>query len=95
MSQLANIYRNEETLSYQPLTNLDISKSIGLTQDSCYFRNQDSISIHPFKLDQTQTFENHIDMLASYPFSAIEIEHEYDPEPQLDNLISLPDSIMT
>ena len=33
--------------------------------------------------------------MASYPFSEIELEHEYDPEPQLGNSISLLDSIMT
>ena len=33
--------------------------------------------------------------MASYPFSETELEHEYDPEPQLDNSISLPDSILT
>ena len=42
LSQLVNIYRNEETLSYQLLTNLDISNSIDLTQDSCCFGSQDS-----------------------------------------------------
>ena len=52
-------------------------------------------SVNPFDLDQTLTFENLIDSLASYPFSEIELEHEYDPEPQLGNSISLPDSIMT
>ena len=31
LSQLVNIYKNEETLSYQPLTNPDISNSIDLT----------------------------------------------------------------
>ena len=34
-------------------------------------------------------------MLASYPFPEIELEHEYDPEPQLGNSISLSDSILT
>ena len=34
-------------------------------------------------------------MLASYTFPEIELEHEYDSEPQLSNSISLPDSIMT
>ena len=33
--------------------------------------------------------------MASYPSFEIDLEHEYDPEPQLDNLIPLPDSIMT
>jgi len=30
--------------------------------------------------------------LASYPFSEIEVEHECDPKPQIDNLILLSDS---
>ena len=30
-----------------------------------------------------------------YPFPEIEFENEYDPEPQLDDSILLPDSIMT
>ena len=47
LNQLVNIYRNEETLSFQSLTNSDISNSIDLTQDPCYFGNQDSISAHP------------------------------------------------
>ena len=50
--------------------------------------NQDSISLHPFEL--TQNFENHLDILASYPFQL-----ESDPEPQVGNSISLFDSIMT
>ena len=95
LSQLFSIYRNEETLSYQPMTNLDISYSIDVTQDSCYFENQDSISVHPFELDQTSNFENPIDILANYPFSNIELEHEYAPKPQFGNSISLPDLIMT
>ena len=33
--------------------------------------------------------------MVSYPFPEIELEHEYDPELQLGNLISLPDSILT
>ena len=33
--------------------------------------------------------------MASYPFPEIELEHEYDPKPQLGNSIPLPDSIMT
>jgi len=47
------------------------------------------------KLDQTLSFENHINILASYPFLEIEIEHDSDPEPQVGNSISLCDSIMT
>jgi len=82
-------------LSYQPLTNLNIFNSIDLTQDSCYFRNQDSISVHPFEVDQHQIFENHIDVLVSYPFSEIELENECDLEPQLGNSFLLLDSITT
>ena len=39
MSELVNAYRNEKTLSYQPLTNLDIPNSIKLTHDSYCFGN--------------------------------------------------------
>jgi len=76
---LVGIYRNEETLSYQPLINSDIPNSIDLTQDSCHFGNQDSISAHPSELDLTLNVENLIDILTSYPFLEIELEHEYDP----------------
>ena len=95
LSQLVNIHRNKETRSYRPLTNPDISNSIDLDQESCCFGNQNSISAHPFELDQHQNFENLIDILVSYLFSEIELEHDYDPEPQLGNAISLSDSIMT
>jgi len=67
LSQLVNICRNKGTLSCQLLTNSNISNSIDLTQDSCYFGNYDSILAYPFKLDQTSNFENLIDILASYP----------------------------
>ena len=33
--------------------------------------------------------------MASYPLPEIELEHDYDPKPQLGNSISLPNSIMT
>ena len=33
--------------------------------------------------------------MASYPFLEIELENECDPEPQLGNLISFLDSILT
>ena len=54
-------------------------------------KNQDSISLHPFEL--AQNFENHLDILASYPFLEIELGHECDPDPAVDN--SIFDSIMT
>ena len=92
MSELIN--KNEESLSCQPLTNPYIPNSIDWSQESYYFGNQDSISANPLKLDQTPSFENHIDILASYPFLEIELELESDPEPQVGNSISLFDSIM-
>ena len=79
MSELIN--ESEESLSCQPLTNPYISNSIDWSQESYFFGNQDSISSHPFELDQNLSFENHIDILASYLFSEIELEHECDPEP--------------
>ena len=54
-----------------------------------------SISAHSFELAQTPNFENHIDILVSYPFPEIELENEYDPKSQLCNSILLPVSIMT
>ena len=92
LSQLVSIYKNEKTLSYQSLTNSAIPNSIDLTHDSCHFGQQDSISAHPPELVQTL---NPIDILASYPFPEIELEHKYDPELQLGNSISLSDSILT
>ena len=73
MSELVNDYRNEKTLSYQPLFNPDISNSIDLTQKSWCFENH-------FNLTKIKILENHIDILASYPFLEIELEHECDPE---------------
>ena len=77
------------------MTNPYIPNSTDWTQESCYFGNQDSISANLLKLDQTPRFENHIDILASYPFPEIEIEYESDPEPEVGDSISLFDSIMT
>ena len=45
--------------------------------------NQDSISFHPFEL--AQNFENHLDILPSHPFPEIELEYEYNPDPQVGN----------
>ena len=53
-SQLANSYRNEETLSYQSLANSDIFNSINMTQELFHFGNQDSISSYQPELDQNQ-----------------------------------------
>jgi len=86
---------SERNFSYQLLTNPYISNSIDWTKESCYFESQDSILAHPFELDHYQNFENHIDILVSYPFPEIELENECDLEPQIDNSISFLDSIMT
>ena len=63
MSELIN--GNEKSLSCQSLTNPYIHNSTDWTQESCYFRNQDSISERTFELDQTPSYESHIDILAS------------------------------
>ena len=64
LSQLVNIYRNEKTLSYQPLTNSDISNSINLTHESCYFGNQDSYTIFPeHLLEDTSHSKKSIEIL--------------------------------
>ena len=89
------INESEESLSCQPLTNRYIPNSTDWTKESCYFGNQDSISANPLKLDQIPRFENHIDILASYPFPEIEIEYESDPEPHVGDSILLFDSIIT
>ena len=64
MTELVNNYRNEETLSYQLLTNPNISNSIDLTQDSCCFENQDSYT--PFlehRLEEKSYLEKSIKIL--------------------------------
>ena len=61
-------------------------------KESCCFGNQDSISEHSSELVQTS---DPIDILASFSFTKIELEHEYDLEPQLNDSILPPDSIMT
>ena len=89
------IIESEKSLSCRPLTNPYIPNSINWTQESCYFGNQGSISAHPFELDQTTSFESHIDILTSYPFPEIEIKPDCDPELYVSNSISLFNSIMT
>ena len=95
MNELVNEYRNEKILFYQLLTCLYISNSINWTQESCCFANHYSISSYLVKLDQTPSFENHIDILASYPFSKIELEHECDFDLQVCNSISFLNAILT
>ena len=74
MSELIN--GSEKSLSCQPLTNSYIPNPIDWTEELCYFGNQDSISAHPFKLNQTLSFESYIYILASYPMLEIELEHD-------------------
>ena len=85
MSNLIN--ESEEILSCQPLTNPYIPNSTDWTQESCYFGNQDLISERTFELDKTPSYENRLDVLASFPFPEIEIEHECDPEPHVSDSI--------
>ena len=91
----AKIARNHDidmmvqTLRSHYLTNSDVANHSVRAKESCCFGKQDSISVHPFELAQTPKFENHINILVSYPFSEIELEGEYDPEPQLGNSILL------
>ena len=68
--------------------------SVRTDKSSC-FGKQDFISVQSFELAQTPNFEIDIDSLTSYSFPEIELENEYDPEPQLNVSILLPDSIMT
>ena len=97
----AKIARNQDidlmvqTLRSHRLTISDVANHSVRAEESCCFAKQDSIPVHPFELVQTRNFENDINSLTSYPFSKIELENEYDPEPQLCDSILLPDSIMT
>jgi len=93
LSELIN--ESEESLSSQPLTDSYIPNSTDWTHESCHFGNSASISEHTFELDQSPSYESHLDMLASYPFLEIELHHECDPEPHVSDSISLFDSIMT
>ena len=84
-----------QTLHSHHLTISDVANHFVRAEESCCFGKQDSISAHPFELSQTPKFENDIDSLTSYPFPKIELENEYDPDPQLGDLILLLNSIMT
>ena len=73
----------------------DIANYSLRAEESRCFGKQDSISVQSFELAQTPNFGNDIDSLASYSFPEIELENEYDHEPQLSDSILLPNSIMT
>ena len=69
----AQIARNHDidmmvqTLHSHSLTISDVANHSIRAEKSCCFGKHDSISAHPFELAQTLNFENHIDILASYP----------------------------
>ena len=88
-SQLVNSYRIEETLSL--LANFDAFNSIDMTQESCHFENQASISSYQPKLDQNQI----LDILASYPFPEIKLKDECEPELQFSDSSPSLESIST
>ena len=83
------------TTYHHRLTISDAANHSVRAEESCCFGNQGSISEQSFELAQTPNFEKNIDSLASYPFPEIELDNEYDHEPQLTDSILLPDSIMT
>ena len=84
-----------QTLHSHRLTISDVANHSVRAKESFCLGKQGSISKQSFELAQTLNFENNIDSLASYPFPEIELENEYDHEPQLSDSILLPDSIMT
>ena len=79
----AQITRNRDidmmvqTLRSHRLTISDVANHSVRAEESFCLGKQDSISAHPFELAQTLNFENHIDILPSYPFPEIELENEY------------------
>ena len=84
-----------QSLRSHHLASSDVGNHSVRAEESCCFGTQGSISAQSFELAQTPNFESDIDSLASYPFPEIELENEYDHEPQLSDSILLPDSIMT
>ena len=95
MDRLNNMlnYRNEKTLPNTFLTIPDCPSHIDRSQESWCLGdfNQDSIPPQHIELDQSQT----LDKLASFHFKKIELEYEYDPDPQLCDSILIFDSMLT
>ena len=89
MSHLINIVkdRNEESLPNTCLTIPNCPNHIDENQETWCFGdfNQESISSHKLELDQYQP----IDKLATCHFNEIELEHEYDPDPQFCDSIPI------
>ena len=71
MNKLIN--ENEESFSCQPLTNPYIPNFIDWTQESCYFGNQDSISVHPLELDQTHVLKITLTFWKVNPFLELKL----------------------
>ena len=84
-----------QSLRSHRLTSPDVTNHPIRADESGCFGNQGSISEQSFELAQTPNLKKTIDSLASYPFPEIELENEYDHDPQLSDSILLPDSIMT
>ena len=84
-----------QTLRSHRLASSDVGNHSVRAEESCCFGKQGTISEQSFERAQTPNFKNDIDSLASYSFPEMELENEYDPEPQLSDSILLPDSIMT
>ena len=93
LAQTQNTRNRDVELMIQTLhSHSNVTNHSVRAKESCCFGNQESISAQPPELVQTS---DPIDILASFPFTEIELEHEHDPELPLDDSTLLPDSIMT
>ena len=92
MENIENV-RIEETLPNTFLIIFDSPSPIDDTDESWCLGDpdQNSISSHQRELDQSQP----IDKLASFNFNEIELDCECEPDPQLCDLISNFESILT
>jgi len=86
---LINTYRNEKTLSYQYLTNSDISNPIDRPKSHVVLKTK--ISSHNLELDQYPTFNK----LASYHLNEIELEHKCEPDLQFYDSVPNFESMLT
>jgi len=76
---LINTYRNERTLSYQSLTNPDISNTKIWPKNHIVLVTKIQFHYTNSQFAQNQSFENCSDNLASFYFPKIELEYECDP----------------
>ena len=95
LDRLENIenVRIEKTLPSTFLTIFDSPSPIDETDESWSLEelDQNSISSHQRELDQSQP----MDKLASFNFNEIKLDCEFEPNPQLCDLISNLDSMLT